>query len=110
MSLLQNDNKQTTYRFHGAKSRSYTFLQLTPEDSSGTRITVSIGCAEDYSGVGLNGQILSDISWKALNVPEIDQQRQINQENLGQYTDFENFICQKIDSICHKLKHKAYMP
>ena len=50
-------------------------------------------------------------------------ERQINQKNLGQYTDFEMFICQKIKtiyvinrtikrptSLCHKHKTKrAYM-
>ena len=67
-------------------------------------------------------KILSEIPWEALIVLQIDQQRQINQENLGQYTDFKNFIRQKIKTlyvinrkikrpICHKHKNKrVYMP
>ena len=47
----------------------------------------------------LNGQILSEIPWEAHNVPNIDRQCQINRENLGQYTDFENFICQTIKTL-----------
>ena len=99
--MQKKTKKKKKTKLYGFMTQTYKLL--TPEDSPGTHITVSIWRDEDYSGVGPEWRILSEIPWEALNVLEIDQQRQIKPRKSRPIYRFWNFYMPKNkDSIRHK--------